>query len=84
MRPIKTSIGFTSIADAKSAMQEAQQELKEAKAAYTEDGASEVALLEYLEAKLKTLNDNLAQFVKLYNDLVNQLQQQVIGIGIGG
>ncbi len=65
-------------------MQEAQQELKEAKAAYTEDGASEVALLEYLEAKLKTLNDNLAQFVKLYNDLVNQLQQQVIGIGIGG
>ena len=76
------------IADAKSAMNKTQKKLEDAEAAYTEDfkrknpGASEVDLLEYLEAKLKTLNDNLAQFVKLYNDLVNQQQQQ--GIGMGG
>ena len=67
-------------------MQEAQQELKEAKAAYTEDfkrknpDASEVDLLEYLKAKLKTLNDNLQSARKLFNDLVNQQQQQGIGM----
>ena len=78
----------TPLERAESAMHEAQQELKEAKATYTEDfkrknpGASEVDLLEYLEAKLKTLNDNLQSARKLYNDLVIQQQQQ--GISIGG
>ena len=76
------------IADAKSAMNKAQQELKEAKAAYTEDfkrknpTASEVDLLKYLKLELKELNDNLQSARAYVTALVNQQQQQ--GIGLGG
>ena len=88
----------TPLERAESAMREAQQELKEAKARFTvgwkEDNGEELTRKYDQEfetnALLKRLNDNLAQFVKLYNDLVNQQeaiyleekkgQQQGIGI----
>jgi hypothetical protein len=78
----------TPLEEAREAMQEAQQELKEAKAAYTEDfkrknpSASEVDLLEYLEAKLNRLNDNFQSAREVYLEEKKGEQQQ--GIGIGG
>jgi hypothetical protein len=80
----------TPLERAEEAMQEAQQELKDAKTAYTEDfkrkhpSASEVDLLEYLESKLKTLNDNLQRKEESYNLLLRQLPQQGIGMEANG
>ena len=76
------------IADAKSAMNKAQQELKEAKAAYTEDfkrknpTASTADLLKYLKLELKELNDNLLSKEAIY--LVEKKGEQQQGIGMGG
>jgi hypothetical protein len=78
----------TPLERAESAMQEAQQELKKAKAAFTEDfrlknpSSSEVDLLEYLESKLKTLNDSLQSARQVYLEEKKGQQQQ--GIGMGG
>jgi hypothetical protein len=77
----------TPLEEAREAMNKAQKKMEDAEAAYTEDfkrknpSASEVDLLEYLEAKLKTLNDNLHDRQTYLTALVNQQQQ---GIGIGG
>jgi uncharacterized protein YpiB (UPF0302 family) len=72
------------------AMQEAQQELKAAKARFTAGwkGRNGEELTEQYDQEfetnslLKRLNENLQSARKLFNDLVNQQQQQ--GIGMGG
>jgi hypothetical protein len=77
----------TPLERAEEAMQDARQELKEAKEAFTldwkkEDG-EELTRMFYKEMKvaLKELHDSLQAARKLYNDLVNQQQQQGIGMG---
>ena len=82
----------TPLARAEEAMQEAKQELKDAKAAYTEDyllrknpTASKTDLLNYLKVQLKEYNDNLQRKEEIYQSLLNQQQpQQGILIGMGG
>jgi hypothetical protein len=88
------------IAEAKAAMQKAQEKLKDAEEAYNnaqqaykEDfkrknpTASEVDLLEFLELKLKTFNDNLKTFNdnllsarQVYLEEIRGQQQQGIRI----
>ncbi len=69
-------------------MHKSQKKLEDAEAAYTEDfkrnnpSASEVDLLEYLEANLNRLNDNLQRKEAFYLEEKKGQQQQ--GICMGG
>ncbi len=78
----------TPLARAEEAMSKAQKKLEEAEARFTaawKRKNGEELTFQYdkdMKVELKELNDSLAQFVKLYNDLVNQQAQQ--GIGLGG